>query len=594
MALSLQVCLLAACTNEMTESPVNPGDGYLELNFTTIETRTELNQSGAGNFSQGDKIGLFIGNGATYEYRELTYTSGTWEPRLRRSDFGDGTLTLAAHYPALTDQYGQAEKAPFTLAEDQTANGFAASDLLTAQKSLPAGDNRADMTFTHALHRLRVEITGESVSEVKFRSRMKGEVNLLTGAVTAEEDSFGWISPRKNTDGSYEAVILPQTAAALRDAEGLLKITTAKGERIYKAPANVNGKALDEFLAGQQLTLKIALKESDVPISPDLANQTLWVYGVKGVEFPGEKNLPSYDIAFDIGKIPAGNWFRHDYDDFEIEDLTWQEGCGWYDCNKSYNYLEGDGSLCWAASASNLLLWWMTMNKEYIAAYDAEYYGSGTPKVTSSETGKIFERPAPEFKLFADSKASNRSPVFQFFKSLFSKSGWNTSGVDWFINGDIGNNQTNNDMWGFPGFFYEVFKQTDIISEDSSRFPNGNAFNAFVTQTLLNHKGLGFTVTGYNGDTIGNHAMTAWGVEYDEAGIISHIYICDNNSGDQDANGAVIRRYQIVYDDDMSKGQTYLQPLHKPTAKMPIMCLGAVDLRRDIWAQKYPSVIPAM
>lgn len=70
MALSLQVCLLAACTNEMTESPVNPGDGYLELNFTTIETRTELNQSGAGNFSQGDKIGLFIGNGATYEYRD--------------------------------------------------------------------------------------------------------------------------------------------------------------------------------------------------------------------------------------------------------------------------------------------------------------------------------------------------------------------------------------------------------------------------------------------------------------------------------------------------------------------------------------------
>lgn len=91
---------------------------------------------------------------------------------------------------------------------------------------------------------------------------------------------------------------------------------------------------------------------------------------------------------------------------------------------------------------------------------------------------------------------------------------------------------------------------------------------------------------------VGNHAMTLWGAEYDENGIISHVYFCDNNLGDQDANGAVISRYQIVYDADMSKGYTYMQPLYRPTARMTVMSVGAVDLRRDIWVRKYPSVQP--
>ena len=195
----------------------------------------------------------------------------------------------------------------------------------------------------------------------------------------------------------------------------------------------------------------------------------------------------------------------------EVENLTWSEGCGWFDCNKSNDYAEQDGSLCWAATASNLLLWWMTLNKEYIAAYDAEYYGSKTPTVVAPESGRTFERPAPEFKLFQDSGSSNRSPVFEFFKSLFSKSGWETDGVNWFITGDIGMLQTNSKMWGFPGFFSEVFKQSDVIAEDSRRYPTGEAFNSFVTEALQNKKALSISPTGYGGDVVGNHAMTLWG-----------------------------------------------------------------------------------
>lgn len=517
MALSLQVCLLAACTNEMTESPVNPGDGYLELNFTTIETRTELNQSGAGDFSQGDKIGLFIGNGATYEYRELTYTSGTWEPRLRRSDFGDGTLTLAAHYPALTDQYGQAEKAPFTLAEDQTANGFAASDLLTAQKSLPAGDNRADMTFTHALHRLRVEITGESVSEVKFRSRMKGEVNLLTGAVTAEEDSFGWISPRKNTDGSYEAVILPQTAAALRDAEGLLKITTAKGERIYKAPANVNGKALDEFLAGQQLTLKLSLKENTEPEPPvisDWANKKMWVYGIKAPVW--EEGSPDWKQFYP-------NFYTTYY-------LPWKAEYGFFDCNKvdptnTNTSAYSDGNLCWAASASNLLHWWIAQNKTYIERYGNRYKG-----------------PSYEYPL----QKQQESDILQCFTDSFiNMGGYGEAGVNWFISGKIPSSPSRRQPYNDAGYFKEVFQNVSLGKDYGGM--GKVRFNETIKDALANRKAIAVSIA----FTTGGHLETIWGAEFDQNGDVAYIYMADNNDRESYETYQVgIGRFKIVYTSD--------------------------------------------
>ena len=91
--------------------------------------------------------------------------------------------------------------------------------------------------------------------------------------------------------------------------------------------------------------------------------------------------------------------------------------------------------------------------------------------------------------------------------------------------------------------------------------------------------------------------MTAWGVEYDEAGDIAYIYYCDNNSADQDPNGAVIIRQQIVYAVDIyGKECTYLQQL-KPedsdtrVGKFLITSVFSADLGRDIWKKKYPNVV---
>ena len=93
----------AACTSELDESISELNGIYLDLNFTTAETRANLNPDGTGSFSEGDKIGLYINNNTSVEYREVTLTNGIWQPRLRRSDFGEDPLTLSAHYPILPD-----------------------------------------------------------------------------------------------------------------------------------------------------------------------------------------------------------------------------------------------------------------------------------------------------------------------------------------------------------------------------------------------------------------------------------------------------------------------------------------------------------
>lgn len=54
-----------------------------------------MGTDGAGRFTEGDRIGLFVDNGSEVAYRELTYTAGSWEPLLRRSDFGDGELVIS-------------------------------------------------------------------------------------------------------------------------------------------------------------------------------------------------------------------------------------------------------------------------------------------------------------------------------------------------------------------------------------------------------------------------------------------------------------------------------------------------------------------
>ena len=485
------------------------------------------------------------------------------------------------------------------MALDQTGDGFYNSDLLFSKTVVESGVYKADMNFGHALHRIRIFLSGSMTSpEVKVRSLTQGYFNLLTGEAEVRGTDFRWITPSKDGEGNFTAVIIPQSAIPYRDDDGLLQIVAEGKTTYFKAPEKTEeNNDLTFFESGKQISINLTLR----PGNPELAGKTLWVYGLNVPDFPGKENLPTYKLGNKYG-LPKGQWLRYDNRYYEEQYLTWAEGCGWYDCNKSHGNYEDDSQMCWAASASNVVSWWMCMNKEYLAAYDVDY---GSSVTTGSGT---FERPSYAFKpLYPDGVGNwdgslpepdyvtvNRSEVFQFFKDHFPNFGNDDpKGVEWFFTGAY----LGSDINGFKGFLPEVFTKNNALTARSSHKPNREQFNTFVTDALLNKRAIGLNVFDVAGPKTGNHAMTAWGVEYDEAGDIAYIYYCDNNFAEQDPNGAVIIRQQIVYAvDDYGNECTYLQQL-KPedpdtrVGKFLITSVFSADLGRDIWKSKYPNVV---
>ena len=184
VALALCVILAAGCSSETDERSVSAGHSdYLQLNMEKTVTRTDLAADGTGSFRKDDRVGLYIDNGSEIVYKELTYDGNEWVPRLRRQEFGDGKLTLSAHYPVVAGVSDAAgERYGFSVAQDQREAGFQASDLLVSQVVLEPEQYQADLYFRHAMHRLRIELSGNTENvELAVRSRLGGVVNLLTG-----------------------------------------------------------------------------------------------------------------------------------------------------------------------------------------------------------------------------------------------------------------------------------------------------------------------------------------------------------------------------------------------------------------------------
>lgn len=583
---------LASCTQETDLPKEVPDSGLIRLNCVLEKTRANMEDTGKGVFEQNDKIGVYLTNeeGKIY-YQELSYNGTEWLPLLDRNEYGKGSLRISAHYPAQPDS-DNPEAHSFKLSSEQNSDEYGGSDLLYSSVTLPESNSQATLTFRHILHRLKIKPSQET-EKVKVRTHLLGTVNLLSGESSAMENtSFEWISPSQDKDGSYSAIIYPQSTKPYQEEEGFIKVTANGKETLVKAPQKTSDdKAFTQFEPYKQTQINLDIK------SPEsvFANKAMWVYGVNAPDHPGKDNLPVIQYGTEV--FPEGQWFRFDNSYMEEQYLTWKEGCGWYDCNKSAGYNENDANLCWAASASNLIIWWITHNKAYIEAYDKEY-GSA---VHSTVTSDVFERPSSEFKPLYSQGTVNRAPVFEFFKSSFPDIGsWTRSGVNWFFTGNVKQLLTPN-IKGFPGFFHHVFSKEDAIAVDSKHNMNKKEFNDFIKDAFVNKKAIGMVVNNMAGPTKGNHALVIWGAEFDEEGMVSHIYYCENNFSDSDANGAVMKRVSIVYITDNSipelgpREYTYLKPLEPEDGPEPnkyqIINLCAIDLRHDIWAKKYPHVV---
>ncbi|MGI6180626.1 MAG: IdeS/Mac family cysteine endopeptidase, partial [Agathobaculum sp.] len=207
-------------------------------------------------------------------------------------------------------------------------------------------------------------------------------------------------------------------------------------------------------------------------------------------------------------------------------------GNGWYDINKSES-LENDANLCFAAAASNTLHWWLAQNREYIDLY--------LPKLQQTDSGKA----AKLQSLRVDAQEQTGSPIYKIFVDQFAKRQegyWTDILQDQFLNGykPKANGGVNDEDWDGPaliangpdkngGFFYDVLKAKRLTRR--SYYDAGyDTISKELKDHLINGE---IVLLSYAMGQAKSHVVTVWGVEYDQNGKLSAVYISDSDDAKQ-------------------------------------------------------------
>ena len=203
------------------------------------------------------------------------------------------------------------------------------------------------------------------------------------------------------------------------------------------------------------------------------------------------------------------------------------ESSGWVDVNKSGDIYNGPDSLmCWAASASSVIAWWqaqadMSKSKTGTPATASEIYSAFTNSFKNA--GKGAEVAWKWYFGGCDLVSYNYENDFQI-------SDPKTSGRYWedYVEtvADCPSSASETPSWIQGGWLSD--KESDSLHADSA---------AEVLSGLLK-QGAGISLLiSYSGYSSG-HAITLWGMEYDDKGI-SKIYITDS---DDDTLGLITKK----------------------------------------------------
>ncbi len=241
-----------------SEEPAANGEAFPLRIAATISSRV----SGL-NFETGDAIGLTVEKGgASYlENARLTYDGSTftaaallWYNNLHE------TSTLQAYYP-----YSAAGCEEFNIATDQSAE-LESSDLLGAKvEGVTPSTSAVKMTFHHLLSQLVITVDNRSdgaISQITLDGTVPtATVDLTIPAATAKSGAApATITPyTTRADGSYSAILVPQTAAltvtiATTDGKSrskTLKSATLEGGRSYDLSVVVTNIDIALTLSGE-------------------------------------------------------------------------------------------------------------------------------------------------------------------------------------------------------------------------------------------------------------------------------------------------------------------------------------------------------
>lgn len=193
-------------------------------------------------------------------------------------------------------------------------------------------------------------------------------------------------------------------------------------------------------------------------------------------------------------------------DSFGGKTVPWKEKYGFYDVTQGFYYM------CWAASASNILHWWIDRNEENIKRY-AKY--SGPRKYSSNED----------------------SEIFRYFRKYWPNSGNNTAqGFQWFLRGS--------DYRENGGFFSEVIKKQhhifSVLRSNGKGIRKGDIAK-FCENAIKNGDAMGLAMH--------NHQYTIWGVEFDSEGFVSGLFATNSNDTEYNKTIETKERIGLTYID---------------------------------------------
>lgn len=252
---------------------------------------------------------------------------------------------------------------------------------------------------------------------------------------------------------------------------------------------------------------------------------------VKGIIPP--KMGDSGDFTKDITNVSG----QH----YEFYKTAFIPNKAWYDTNKAKigENTDIDRNLCFAATATNMLQWWLEQNKDKIENY-IQTHGDIERKV-GKKTYKISE--------FINNFPSDQenSLVFDYYKDMF---GYNEKGffsdllLDLFINGYTPkkhggvNHKDDFKIDNRGAFFHDIFN-TELLT-DRTYAGNYEDLSSRLKDFIGDNKIVGVSHTVFNSY---NHIVTLWGAEYNSRGKLVAIYVTD--SDDQNNDDIAMKRYLI-------------------------------------------------
>ncbi|MBQ7024313.1 MAG: IdeS/Mac family cysteine endopeptidase [Akkermansia sp.] len=225
--------------------------------------------------------------------------------------------------------------------------------------------------------------------------------------------------------------------------------------------------------------------------------------------------------------------------------VSWEGG--WYDFNKyakggvsngTSTYLKDDSLMCWAVSAANVIAWWQEQNNiksEYDYSTSIIPQGKDVHQTFVAVFNDVGGNPAQAFQWWING-TKNGSIDYLPLRTDFpdeDESSWTsidgkTYSPNFFYSGGF---LTDTDYTSTP--FYNIAADPVTIA-NTKLTPNEGSLtlqNRAIVEALESGYALSLEVNTNDG-TVGEHAITLWGVEYTEANgeiTLTKAYITDSD-----------------------------------------------------------------